>query len=122
MKSIILRMLGEQINVPINKIIRVEADNNYTWFYLNDGNKIKYAHSLKYVETILTHAPFLRVHKSHLINKNYIQHYDYYNNPNSVLMNDGTQIPIAREKIDYFLEKLKHKIFFSERKLTVTSI
>ena len=113
--AITLHLNGELIDVPLNNIIRIEADHNYTQFYLIDRNKLRYAHTLKYLETKFIHTSFIRVHDSHFINKKHIRQYDYYNDKNFIQMMDGIIVPIARTKLNFFLKKLKCKRIFFQR-------
>jgi len=61
--------------VFIKDIIRVEASGNYSISYLSDGRKLTMTKTLKEIELILESDNFFRIHKSHLINKEYIKRY-----------------------------------------------
>jgi two-component system LytT family response regulator len=54
--------------VKISEIIRAEASDNYTVFYLVNGEKYILSKTLKYYEDMLVDLGFFRSHKSHLIN------------------------------------------------------
>ena len=62
--------------VDLNEIIRCEADKNYTFFYLNSGEKILVSRTLKDFELLLGNHGFFRAQQSHLINLEYIDRYD----------------------------------------------
>ncbi len=61
--------------VPVNEIVRCQADGNFTRFYLKNGQKKMICRTLKFYEEILSELDFLRVHKSHLVNLQYVKQY-----------------------------------------------
>jgi two-component system, LytTR family, response regulator len=105
-KIVLAEIDGFQI-VDVDNIIRCEADGNYTNFYLKDNRKIVVSKILKEYEEMLSEFRFIRPHKSHLINLNFVK---------SVLkidgftleMIDGSHIPISRRKRDQIMEMLSH--------------
>lgn len=54
-----------------DEILFLKADNNSSDFYMNDGSVICAYKTLKTFETLLPQN-FLRIHKSYIINKNYV--------------------------------------------------
>ena len=60
---------------------------------------------LKDFEDMLVPYHFYRVHNSHLINLNYIQKY-LRSNGGRVVMQDGTEIEVARRKKEEFLKMI----------------
>jgi two-component system LytT family response regulator len=66
--KISLHTLDKIIIVSLENIIRCEADNNNTVFYLKEGRKIFVTKTLKYFAEMLSSYEFLRVHQSHLVN------------------------------------------------------
>lgn len=93
--------------VDLDKIIRCEADRNYTSFYLVDHKKILVSKTLKDYETLLTGHNFLRVQQSHLINLDYVDRYDKAHG-GSVVMKDGSEVPISPAKRDIFFKILEN--------------
>lgn len=77
--------------VDINKIIRLEKQGNYVYFYTTEG-KFQERCSIdeKYKE--LKEHWFMRPHIGFLVNPAYIQSFDN----TDLLMSDGTQVPISR--------------------------
>ena len=53
-------------------IIRLEANGNYTAFYLKDKTKYLITRTLKYYDEMLRDYGFYRIHKSHLVNLVYV--------------------------------------------------
>jgi two-component system, LytTR family, response regulator len=86
------------------KLIRCEADSNYTWFYLADERKILVSKTMKEYEEILLEHNFIRIHKSHLINKKYI---DYLVNEGSIMLTNQLQLPVSRLRKQAVINSLK---------------
>lgn len=92
--------------VPINEIVRLEADDNMTHFWIKDGRRITASKTLKHFDTLLAPFNFFKVHQSHLINLNYIKSY-VRNEGGYLLMEDGKTVEISRRRRPLFLEKLR---------------
>ena len=88
----------------IDEIIRCEADNNYTIFYLNEGRRFVSSKTLKEYDELLSEYQFLRVHQSHLINPSYIKE---YTQKGMIEMKEGSHVAVSRRRHHWVLEKLK---------------
>ena len=105
LKKIVLKTSERIYLVNIKDIIRCEAENNYTVFHLANGTKIMVSKTIKTYETLLPSHEFMRVHQSHLVNLNYIQHFD---KPDGgiLVMSDNSTVPVSHMKrtvlLDYF--------------------
>ena len=107
-RKLVLKTQESIFVVEIDDIVHCEADKNYTFFYLNSGKKILVSRTLKDFETLLSNHGFFRVQQSHLINLEYIERYDKHEG-GSVIMRDGSAVPLSPAKKDQFftmLEKL----------------
>lgn len=93
--------------VDLEQIIRCEADRNYTSFYLTEGKKILVSKTLKEYETLLTGYNFLRVQQSHLVNLDFVDRYDK-GNGGSVVMKDGSEVPLSPAKREVFFKILEN--------------
>lgn len=83
--------------VSVSDIVRAEADNNYTTFYLIDKSKILVSRTIKEYEQTLTESGFFRTHQSHLINLEYIKVFNRRDG-GSLILNDGSEIPVSSRK------------------------
>lgn len=102
-KKIILKT-NESIHViDIQNIIRCEADNNYTNFYLKDNKKLLVSNTLKDYEVMLSDFKFIRVHQSHLINLNFVVRLDKREGF-TLVMSDNSHIPVSARKRNLLLE------------------
>lgn len=102
-KRIVLKTFEKLQLVPVAEIIRCEADRNYTLFYLRDERKIIVSHSIKDYDDILCEQGFFRVHKSHIINLKFVDSY-IKSDGGSVLLTDGTSVPVAMRKKQRLIE------------------
>ncbi|HUM51101.1 MAG TPA: LytTR family DNA-binding domain-containing protein [Chitinophagales bacterium] len=95
---------GMQI-VLAKDIIRVESEKNYSCFHLNNNKKIISSKTLTSFEDKLQENHFYRIHRSVMINLNYIQNIKHDKQKGYVVvMNDNTELEIARRKRKEFLQ------------------
>lgn len=87
-------------------IIHLEAFENYTTIYLVGGKKYVSSKSIKAFEDKLDPNMFFRVHKSHIINISQHLKELIRSEGNIAVLSDGTQVPVARRKMQEFLDKL----------------
>lgn len=92
--------------VKVNEIIRCKADDNYSEIYLTNGQKYVISKTLKFYEDLLKEMDFVRVHKSHLINIQYVKKYTKGKGGFATL-NDGTEIEVSSSKKETFLSYFK---------------
>lgn len=100
---------GEQIDfVPLNQIIRCQAEGNYTRFYLL-GDKTKLvSKTLKDFELALEDNGFCRTHNSHIINLNMVKSFTRTDG-GYLILTDASQIPISRNRKEMVMRTLFSK-------------
>lgn len=91
--------------ITIGKIIRLEAEGNYTHFYLTDNKHHLVCKTLKDYQELLDGHHFIRTHQSHLINFKKISAY-VKTDGGYIAMEDGSQIPISRQKREEVLLRI----------------
>ncbi len=89
--------------VKMEEIVRLRGNGNFTDIYLSNGNKKMVCRFLKHFAEILPH-PFVRVHKSHIINSNCVKS---YNKGGTLTLNDGSEIEVSQTYKDDFLKGFK---------------
>lgn len=94
--KITLPTLTEIMYVKITDIIRCEASNNYTSFYLQSGECVLVCKTLKEFADILKPHQFVRAHQSHLVNLQFVKSY-LKEDGGTLLLNDQTKVPISRQ-------------------------
>ena len=78
-----------------SEIVRLEGEGNYSRFFLTNDRKYVSAKTMKEYQEILVQHNFLRIHKSHLVNKSFI---DSYQHEGSVLLKDKSILPVSRQR------------------------
>lgn len=99
--------------VDTNDIIYVEADSNYSIFHLNDDRRLVISKPLKEFEDILDASDFVRIHKSALINLQYVNSYSNKHGSEVILKNNAA-LAISRRRASEFQEKMRE--FLSREK------
>ena len=92
--------------VLIDDVIRLEASDVYTIFYLTNKRKLLASKPLNSFEKILTDKPFSRIHAKHLVNLKYVQRY-VKGKGGSIVLEDGEEIDVSVRKKNDFLLQLK---------------
>lgn len=89
--------------VLMKDIVRLKGNGNFTDIFLVDGTKKMVCRFLKHFSEILP-FPFMRVHKSHIINVNFVK---AYNKGGFVTLQDATEIEVSSTYKEDFLNKFK---------------
>jgi two-component system, LytTR family, response regulator len=79
--------------IKIEEIIRAEAFGSHALVHLCCGKQLLYSYHLKVLEKLLCDARFFRVHKSHLINLNFIQTIVW--RENLIIMINSHAVPLS---------------------------
>jgi two-component system, LytTR family, response regulator len=98
---IVPELMGFSV-VKLGDIIRCEGAGNYTNFHIVKEKLVVASRPIGDFEELLTANGFLRVHKSHLINIYHLAKY-IRGRGGDLIMTDGTQIPLARDRKDALL-------------------
>lgn len=106
LQKIILPLIDGFEVVKVKDIIRCKADDNFTEFHFSDGSKQLICRTLKFYDEILSELDFVRVHKSHLINLQYVKRYKK-GKGGQVLLSDGTTVDVSVSRKSELLEKFR---------------
>ena len=87
--------VGGALFFSMSEIIRLEGEGNYTRFHLTNNQKHLSAKTMKEYEEILLLHNFIRIHKSHLVNRIFI---DSYLNEGLVILKNKTSLPVSRQR------------------------
>lgn len=104
-RKIVLKDMNAVYVVSVNSIIRCEASDNYTTFYMTDQSPIVISRPLKEYDDLLTPFRFFRSHQSHLVNLNYLQQFNKREG-GSIKMRDGSEVPVSSRKREAILAEL----------------
>lgn len=98
MPRIALPMSQETRYVKVNEIVRCEAANNYTHFYLNNGDTILVCKTMKEFAELLKPYDFHRTHQSHLVNLRFVKSL-LREDGGVLLMEDAAKVPVSRQNM-----------------------
>lgn len=90
--------------VKIDTIVHCEGIDGYTKIYFDNNKPILSSQSIGHFKKLLNQKGFYLVHKSHLINMDYIEK---YLNEGYILLSGNHKIPVSRNRRQEFLEHLK---------------
>ena len=108
MQQILLLSTCKGIEViDISTIVRVEAISNYSKLFFSNGKSLVVAKVLHWFEASFARDSvvegvevFLRIHRTHLVNRKFIQCY----HSGKVKLHNGELIDVAKRKKSYFLK------------------
>jgi two-component system, LytTR family, response regulator len=101
-QKISIHSQSEIISISSDKIVRFEADSNYTHIHLVGGKKITSSKTLKEYEDQLTDKNFYRVHNAYIVNTRQVEKYVRGDNA-YLIMKDNSKIEVSRRKKSDFL-------------------
>jgi two-component system, LytTR family, response regulator len=87
----------------ISSILYCEAVDNFTRFYFNNSRDLLICRTLKYYEDVLKEHAFFRIHRSHLINAEYVIRYSK-GKGGYVTMKNNKELEVSPNKRSEFLE------------------
>ncbi len=91
--------------IQISKIVYCEADEDYTYVYLANNERLLVTKSIKDFEDMLTEYDFFRVHHSFLLNKQFIK--KYIKGEGGIVVTDiDKEVPVSRRRKSDFLDWL----------------
>ncbi len=89
-----IKSYGDYRYIDAKDICYLQADNNSTDIHLNNGEMITAFKTLKHFEGILSH-PFIRIHNSYIVNRNYISRI-HTGNAVCYVKNTITKLPFSK--------------------------
>ena len=90
--------------IHANQILYCKADSNYCLIRSIDESSKTISKTLKSVEELLPESLFKRIHKSYVINLNYIVR--YYKADKEVELTNGEKLPVSFRKEEEFLNAI----------------
>lgn len=102
-KKVVLPTLEGFEVVEMEDILHLEANDNFTNFYLKNGSKKVICRTLKFYEDVLKDSGFMRIHRSHIVNLNYITSYKK-GKGGQVELKDGSVVDVSASKKEELLK------------------
>ena len=103
-KKVVLPVMDGFEVVQVKDIIRCQGNDNFTDFYLADGSKKMICRTLKFYEDVLSEFGFMRVHRSHLVNLEYVTAYKK-GKGGLLTLQDGSSVDVSPSKKKELLER-----------------
>ena len=104
-QKIALPTSEETYFVSIEDIVRCQGENNYTKFYLTNGQSILVSRTLKEWDELLSTHQFIRTHQSHLINSRHVKSF-VKKDGGYILMTDGSIASVSKSRKENALQLL----------------
>lgn len=93
--------------VHSNQILYCKAESNYSFIKKIDNTAIIVTKTLKYIEELLPEKHFMRIHKSFVVNLNYIVKYN--KSVKEIELSNGEKLPVAFRKEEEFVKAILQK-------------
>jgi len=103
-KKLIVSNIGGFKVIPLDDIMYIQAEVNYSNIHLKTGEKLLTSKTLKEYNTILDGMGFMRIHQSYLVNLTYIKEY-VKGDGGYVIINKETSLPVSRRQKKEFINK-----------------
>ncbi len=105
-KKIIIKTHNHIHLIPVKEILYCQSDNNYVTFFLTNKNEIVASANLRDFEEILAESGFFRVHKSYLVNLEFVRRLEKAQG-GFVFLEGELKIPVALRKRPELFKKLE---------------
>ncbi|HBL70810.1 LytTR family DNA-binding domain-containing protein [uncultured Alistipes sp.] len=103
-ETVTLKQEYNNVVIPVNEILYLEAMENYTKVHRRNGRYILSRNSLKRTAELLPADQFLRVHKSYVVALSQVAEYSHVQ---LRLKESSVIIPIGRTYVDVFLQRIR---------------
>lgn len=104
-RKVVFKTQEKIYSIDTPDIVRFESEGSYTTVYLTEGKKIIVSKIIKEFEEMLTSEGFIRVHQSHLINRNHI--FCFEKQDNVITMKDNSTVPVSTRKKEMVLHLIQ---------------
>jgi two-component system, LytTR family, response regulator len=108
-RSICLPTRNDPYVIDIGEIIRIQSLSNYSKLFLCNGRTVVVAKVLRWFEEQLPPDTFLRIHRTHLVNAEYLRHYQLSEKGRKLELVNGEKIDVSKRKKAGVMELLKSK-------------
>lgn len=91
--------------IRLSDIVRLEAEDNYTHFFVLGGDKITTAKTIKTYEDVLSRYNFLRVHKKNIVNMNYMKKFS--KDDSFLELENSERVEVSRRKRPVIMDAMR---------------
>lgn len=101
-QSIVVKQEYNNISIPLDDILYVEAMEGYSKIYRSSGQCTVTRIILKNISAMLPEEEFIRVHRSFIVHKPKVRSF----NRQEIFLTDGTVLPVGRQYAPEILARL----------------
>jgi two-component system, LytTR family, response regulator len=105
-RKLVLPMMEGFEVVKMSEILYCEAEDNFTCFYFENGQKKLICRNLKFYENALGSFGFYRIHRSHIVNLDFVKRY-IKGKGGSVILENGKEIMVSNNKKEGLIQRIK---------------
>ena len=95
--------------IDVREIVRIQSISNYSKLHFKDGRTLVVAKILGWFEQQLQAKDFIRVHRTHLVNADYIYQYRTDKGGSKLELTNGEQVDVSIRRKAGFLKILKEQ-------------
>lgn len=104
-RKIVLTTANSVYLLSVQDIVRCQSDEDETCFYLANGEQIQAAKPLKEYAELLVDYNFIKIHKSHLVNLEFIERFDR-KSQSMLILKDKAIVPVSERYKEILLERM----------------
>lgn len=105
-RKLVLPLMEGFEMVRMSEVLYCEAEDNFTCFHFTNGKKALICRNLKFYETALSNFGFCRVHRSSIINLEYVKRY-IKGKGGTVILENGTEVMVSNNKKAELMKRIK---------------
>ena len=103
--------------IDLADIIRIKAISNYSKLIFANRKTLVVAKLLRWFEAALPADQFIRIHRTHIVNKNFIQQY-INSKSGAIKMNNGELLGVAKRRKIFFFQRWYIPLMKIEKPIT----
>ena len=93
-KYVLIKGVSDHVSVAIDSIRYVESRKHICIVHYGQSGECELVSSLQKVEAALAPYRFVRIHRSYLVNTEYVERFNY----RCCTLRDGTELPVGRQR------------------------
>lgn len=107
-KRIFINTAGETLVVNLNELMYIKASSSYSHFVMHNNVQHVSSRNLKvYADTLEPHPDFLRIHRSFIVNKNFVNSISKKGRTSWLVMKDNEKLEISERLKEEITELLR---------------
>lgn len=95
--------------IHTSEVVFIQADVNYVRIFTKSGKQYVQAKTLKSYEALLKKTPFIRTHKSYLVNFEYFADYTITEEGTFVHLVNGKKLPVSKRRRQFVKKSLEYR-------------